>query len=56
MYADSGMKILEDLNSRNLDIVQSANAAPKAIASAPSTTMPMFSLGAKTVDFTVKGK
>jgi len=57
MYADDGMKMLENLNARDLNIVQSVGSTP-AITNNPSQSfiIPAINTGVKTVDYSVLKK
>ena len=54
MYAEDGLKVLEGLNSVNLDVVQSKSAAPALSQSTPNVLYPSVNVGAKTVEYSVR--
>jgi len=56
MYAEGGLKVLESLNSVNLDVVQSKSAAPALPQSTPNVLYPSVNVGAKTVEYSVRNK
>lgn len=53
MYTDEGMKLLEDLNSRDLNIVQKVQTT-QSITATQTVSIPSFNPGARMVDYTVK--